>query len=1696
MFKRSESTPQSSRPDRSERAKKKRRLMMEGLEQRQLLAVFTDLPTQPAPVVQEYTTARNIGAVQAFQFAESETTVQTGLNDYQSQADLVPLGTGAGQQNTIDVIGALPISTNPVNGSGFSGDIDTFSFNLRGGDILDIATQGAAGGFTVRDVNGSILFGRDTPIAGLRFPLQNQGNANGAMVIPHDGLYTLTVAGATSPLNTAISYKLGLRTYRPTSEQLAVGDAQILYLDFAGALIDNNIFNDVLIQANPGLPVGGVTRVRSLADSLPILGMQLGDTATANRIIDDVVAGVVRIFEELGTTGSNGDYEATGNVGDYGLRVLNSRDNAGQINLNDPRVTRLLIGGTGIDFGLAGVYGIAQSVDIGNLDLSEFGVFALDAFAQTAPTVPIAPGSSQIDLVSTFLASVAAHEAAHTFGMLHTDNTDSIGTLSDAGGTQNANDYGQGLGPDLIFGTLDDIQPGFHDDFYHTPEGFFGIEPITASLSHALSTGTVGGSLAGHVFNDANSNGSSVGDNGLGGVTVFADANHNGLLDSGEASAVSNASGDFTLSVGPGSVTVVAITPTNFIATTPTTVSTTVAVGGSASVAFGFHQVSPTFTGIAFSDNNGNGTREASEAGVAGIFHYLDLDGDNRPDVGEPSAISAADGSYTLNFPGSGTYTIRQAVPPGFTQTSPVGGEYTFFYDGLAVNNNFDFGLRPSRDFGDAPDSYGTTLAAGGASHGITAGLTIGSAVDQEADGQPTSAANGDDLNGRTLPNGSTEDDEDGVRLLEPLGPGASADFEITVNNTTGTVAYLQGFMDFNRDGDFTDAGEQFLSNILIPNGSVNLVLDGNDGIFVNVPANAAVGTTYARFRISQQIGVGPTGSVGTGEVEDYTFPILSSAQIANNDEFSVSRNTLSNQLDVLRNDFETVDNRLTIQNLNTTGTSGIVTITADRRSVLYTPPNGFIGRDAFNYTVFDQFGNTSTATVVVNVTFQSAVPIALDDTFEVPQGSVNRALNVLDNDVPSTSGGLSIISVTPGSAGGTISIIGGGQSLRYTPLPGFNGTEQFTYSVQDSLGLTSTAQVTINLLPGSRADDVVDFTIGLFDPVNRDQEITNVQVGDEFLVRVSVEDIEEFANPRGVASAFLDLLYSDELVATLNTDSNPDFPFDIEFGPLFSGSGVLQRGNAQIPGLIDEVGGVQRIDALQPHFGPVELFTLKMQAVSPGVAVFTGDPADNNISETVTLGSDVALLVNQLRLGTAELLIVPSSDNFTSAIDDSYPEGRDSDGNLISSASIGRNRLDVLANDNLGPTGVVREFGLVTNPTFGSVLIDDNGTPTNLNDDFFSYRPNVNANGLEQFTYVIVTDDGIRSTAKVTIPLGNTNANADVAINFALVNQSGTPIANNQINVGDRVGVQVIVEDLRANPTFVFAGFLDMMYDSGILQPSDTNFADNFDFDVVFGNGYSTSAGVGTAARNGIIDEFGTLFGQATVPDTSGLNPGLLATVFFNAVGAGQTSVVGGPADSSPFQDTLLFQNDDPVPVSKIRYDSLTITVNSGLSGSTPVQNLSMPQDVNNDGFVTPIDALIVINEMSRAAFEGESPSGSLVASQFFTDVNGDTRVSALDALQVINYLAVLGNQQPQGEGEAIAAALAPLNTGTDLQSSTAADEVFADLNDSDLVTDASATSSAAAQAVIAATGDDDADDKSEDMLNLLADDVFGLWS
>jgi uncharacterized repeat protein (TIGR01451 family) len=181
-------------------------------------------------------------------------------------------------------------------------------------------------------------------------------------------------------------------------------------------------------------------------------------------------------------------------------------------------------------------------------------------------------------------------------------------------------------------------------------------------------------------------------------------------------------------------------------------------------------------------------------------------------------------------------------------------------------DHSIDQGFGVALDFGDAPDSYGTTLANNGPRHATQAGFALGANLDAEADGQPTVGANGDDSAG-------TPDDEDGIAF----GGGAMAVACSTGNALTAALTNgagaatprLDAWIDFNGDGDFDHPGEHLFGGV-----SQNLSAGANT-LSYDVPCTAAPrAQSYARFRLSSAGSLTPLDAATNGEVEDYTFEI------------------------------------------------------------------------------------------------------------------------------------------------------------------------------------------------------------------------------------------------------------------------------------------------------------------------------------------------------------------------------------------------------------------------------------------------------------------------------------------------------------------------------------------------------------------------------------------------------------------------------------------------------------------------------------------------------------------------------------------------------------------------------------------------------------------------------------------------------
>ena len=165
-----------------------------------------------------------------------------------------------------------------------------------------------------------------------------------------------------------------------------------------------------------------------------------------------------------------------------------------------------------------------------------------------------------------------------------------------------------------------------------------------------------------------------------------------------------------------------------------------------------------------------------------------------------------------------------------------------------------DFDWRDVRsDFSDAPATFGDSI------HAVIDGIRLGALID----GDPASLASADaDGDGA---------DDDGV-TIPVLATGRTAAITTEV---TGAGGFLQGWIDFNGDGDFDDAGEQVATDLQDDGtGGDATAADGTITFDVAVPASATLAQTFARFRWSTTSGLDAVTAAADGEVEDYAVTI------------------------------------------------------------------------------------------------------------------------------------------------------------------------------------------------------------------------------------------------------------------------------------------------------------------------------------------------------------------------------------------------------------------------------------------------------------------------------------------------------------------------------------------------------------------------------------------------------------------------------------------------------------------------------------------------------------------------------------------------------------------------------------------------------------------------------------------------------
>ncbi|MFV2070389.1 MAG: Ig-like domain-containing protein, partial [Pirellulales bacterium] len=245
---------------------------------------------------------------------------------------------------------------------------------------------------------------------------------------------------------------------------------------------------------------------------------------------------------------------------------------------------------------------------------------------------------------------------------------------------------------------------------------------------------------------------------------------------------------------------------------------------------------------------------------------------------------------------------------------------------------------------------------------------------------------------------------------------------------------------------------------------------------------------------------------------------------------------------------------------------------------------------------------------------------------------------------------------------------------------------------------------------------------------------------------------------------------------------------------------------------------------------------------------------------------------------------------------------------------------FEVLANDSTAPDvgETLTIVGVSTGSQGGTVEITAGGGA-------IDYAPAAGFDGIETFTYTVSDGNGGTDQATVTVTV---EAVPDlVQFRLETTDADGNPLGT--VSVASTFQLRVWVQDIQPEPRGVFAAYLDVTYDDGMIS-----IVDGLTFDVTY-----SEVQRGDPTQDGLIDEVG---GVANSISPIGENEFLLVSQTF-LVGdvTGDVVFEGNPSDFA-FDAVLIYDRDGAVPDGQIRFVPTTVTIVSGTAAMAADEGLA----------------------------------------------------------------------------------------------------------------------------------------------------------
>ncbi|WP_407268158.1 Ig-like domain-containing protein [Tenacibaculum maritimum] len=430
---------------------------------------------------------------------------------------------------------------------------------------------------------------------------------------------------------------------------------------------------------------------------------------------------------------------------------------------------------------------------------------------------------------------------------------------------------------------------------------------------------------------------------------------------------------------------------------------------------------------------------------------------------------------------------------------------------------------------------------------------------------------------------------------------------------------------------------------------------------------------------------------------------------------------------------------------------------------VTYTPDADFNGTDSFDYTVCDNASPANCTTSTVNVSV-GATPDSQNDTANTTEDTpVTVAIYTNDNDIP-TDGSL----VTTNPANGTVMIDDGGTPndpsddvVTYTPDADFNGTDSFDYTVCDNASpancTTSTVNVSVGATPDSQNDTanttedtpviVAIYTNDSNIPTDGVLNITNPTNG-----TVTIDNGGTPNDPSDDVVTYTpdaDFNGTDSFDYTVCDNASPanctTSTVNVSVGATPDSQNDTANTTEDTPVTVDIYGNDNDI--------PTEGSLVTTNPANGTVTIDNGGTPNDPSDDVVTYTPDADFNGTDSFDYTVCDNASPANCT-TSTVNVSVGATPDSQNDTANTTEDTPVIVAIYTNDSNIPTDGVLN---ITNPTNGTVTIDNGGTPNDPSDDVVTYTPDADFNGTDSFDYT-VCDNALPAnctTATVNVSVG-----------------------------------------------------------------------------------------------------------------------------------------------------------------------------------------------------------------------------------------------------------------------------------------------------------------------------------------------------